>query len=190
MGYMLSNAEFVLLLLIGEQPGINGYTIRRLVKERGLSAWAGVGSSSIYNGLKKIEEQGLAVSAPDTQKQDRGPRGQLFRLTRSGRKALLHAIIDGLSSTREHDPRFNIALCGIDQLGLGEAAECLHRRSAFLETEYDRVSDVRRGDGGLPLSAELLFDRILHAIEAEQSWTQAAAVKVETVAGRPKKTPT
>jgi len=190
MDYILTNAEFVLLLLIGERPGINGYTIRRLVKERGISAWAGVGSSSIYNGLKRIEARDLAVSAVDTQKQDRGPPGQLFRLTRYGKEALLGAIADGLSSTREHDPRFNIALCGIDQFGLGETVECLQRRSAFLEVEYDRVSDVYERGEDLPLSARLLFDRILHGIEAEQAWTRAAATKVRAARVRTKKGPT
>ena len=181
---MLGNAEFVLLLLIGERPAINGYTIRRLVKERGLSAWAGVGSSSIYNGLKGIEARDLAVSTVDTQKQDRGPRGQLFRLTRPGKEALRSAIADGLSSTREHDPRFNIALCGIDQLGLGETAECLHRRLAFLDAEYDRVRVAYERGGDLPLSARLLFDRILHGIEAEKVWTRAAATQVRAAARR------
>ena len=182
MDNILTNAEFVLLLLIGERPGINGYTIRRLVKERGISAWAGVGSSSIYNGLKRIEARDLAMSTVDTQKQDRGPPGRLFRLTRSGKDALLGAIADGLSSTREHDPRFNIALCGIDQLGLGETVECLQRRSAFLENEYNRVSGIYERGGELPLSTELLFDRILHGIEAEQAWTRASATKARAAA--------
>ena len=186
MDYTLRDGEFVLLLLIGERPGINGYMIRRLVTERGLSAWAGVGSSSIYNGLKRVEERGLATSTVDARKQDRGPRGQLFRLSRSGKEALLRAIVDGLSSTRECDTRFNIALCGIDQLGLGGAGECLQRRASFLGTEYDRVRDVGRGGGELPLSAELLFDRILHAIKAEQDWTHTAAVKVRAAADRAK----
>lgn len=57
----ISNADLAILLLIAEQPDVNGYGLRRLVEERGYSAWAGVGSTSIYNRLKKLEERALIV---------------------------------------------------------------------------------------------------------------------------------
>ena len=84
MDYWLSDAELVLVVLVGEAPGINGYTIRKRVEERGLDAWAGVGSSSIYNALKGLEGRGLAVSAVDTDKQGRGPRGRSVEAHRHG----------------------------------------------------------------------------------------------------------
>ena len=96
----IANAELVLLLLIAERPGINGYGIRRLSEERGLAAWAGVASSSIYNGLKRIERRGLATSAPDHHKRDRGPRGQAFRLTPAGLAALRAAVAELVTDIR------------------------------------------------------------------------------------------
>lgn len=171
----LANAELVLLLLIAERPGINGYGIRRLADERGFTAWAGVASSSIYNGLKRIERSGLADSAPDHEKRDRGPRGQAFRLTAAGLTALRAAIGDALALTREHDPRFNIALSGVDLLGLDEAADRLDQRVAFLAAEEARLADVRDSQPGLPLPAELLFDRVINAIAAERHFSAAAA---------------
>lgn len=182
MEYSLSNAQFVLLGLIGEQPDINGYAIRRLVEERGFTAWAGVASSSIYNGLKRIEERGFAVSATDSTKRHRGPKGQGFRLTDDGRHALNQAIREGLASTREHDPKLNIALSAVEQLGLAEAAEALQQRSGFLALEFDRVSAARREATEAPIAADLLFDRILHAIEAEQDWTVNAAERLRSAA--------
>lgn len=174
----IANAELVLLLLIAERPGINGYGIRRLSEERGLAAWAGVASSSIYNGLKRIERRGLATSAPDHHKRDRGPRGQAFRLTPAGLAALRAAVADGLGTAREHDPRFNIALSGIEQLGQAEAADRLGQRAEFLGVEAGRLAAVRTGQAGLPLGADLLFERISNAIEAERRWTLAAAARL------------
>lgn len=174
----LANPELVLLLLIAERPGINGYAIRRLAEERGLAAWAGVASSSIYIGLKRIESRGLAASAPDHQKRDRGPRGQAFRPTTAGLAALRAAIADGLATSREHDPRFNIALSGIEQLGLDEAADRLAERAEFLGVEAGRLAEVRTSQAGLPLAADLLFERITSAIEAERRWTQTAAARL------------
>ena len=174
----LGNAEFVLLGLIAERPAINGYVIRQLVEERGLSAWAGVASSSIYNGLKRIEKSGLAVSVIDTGRRSRGPTGKAFSLTPSGKKALREAVTNSLSATREYDPRFNIALSSIEQIGFGAAADALQQRAGFLANEYDRVSAVHKSTPAASISTRLLFDRILHGIEAEQDWTVNAVNRV------------
>ena len=114
MDYSLSNAELVVALLIGEAPGVNGYAIRQRTEKRGLDAWAGVASSSIYNSLKILESRGLIASRPDLNKRGRGPRGQAFNLTQDGRAALGRELEAALRRCREHDPRFNIVLAGSD----------------------------------------------------------------------------
>ena len=173
MDYTLSDAELVVALLIGESPGINGYTIRKHAEQRGLDAWAGVASSSIYNALKALEGRGFATSEPDTRKLGRGPRGRSFELTAPGKDALHDAVVAALAGSREHDPRFNIALAGLETIPASTAADCLRRRAAFLTSESERLR-VRSEAESLPLSAVLLFDRIIHAIEAERSWVQHA----------------
>lgn len=182
MDYSLSDSELVLLLLVAEQPDINGYGIRRRVEERGMAAWAGVASSSIYNRLKQMEERGLARSAPDTKKQDRGPRGQVYRLTGAGRRAMKKAIAESLASTREHDPRFNIALCGVDELGPAVAAQALDQRAEFLGSAHADLTAFRGDPSELPLTADLLYDRILHGMEAERAWTITAAARLRSAA--------
>lgn len=175
----LSNAEFTLLLLMAEQPGITGYTITQLVDERGLGAWAGVASSSVYNGLSRVEHRALAQSAPDDTKTGRGPRGRCYTLTPAGKRALRTALREALSTTREHDPRFNLALSGIDTLPATTVASCLRERAAYLAAEHTRLSAIRDAQAHEPTSAAgLLFDRILHVVEAERAWSAAAAQQI------------
>lgn len=181
VGYSLSNAEMVLLLLVWEQPGITGYGIRSRADERGMRAWAGVGSSSIYNGLRRVEERGLVTGTVDTAKEDRGPRGRALRLTPRGRAALEAAVRDGLATTREHDPRFNLALSGLEMLHAADAQDCLAARSSFLASEAARLQRRRERDAvdRAPLSVHLLFDRVIHAIRAEQAWVDLARRTIE-----------
>lgn len=179
MDYSVGLADFVLLLLIGEHKSTTGYTIRKNVEGRGLAAWAGVSSSSIYNGLKRVEDQGFATSREDTTKRGRGPRGRTFSLTPAGARTLKTAIREGLSTTREHDPRFNLALSGIDQISPGEALLGLAERSRFLDSEAARLRAVALAQPEHSVGAQLLFDRIIHSIEAERRWVDSARHRLE-----------
>ena len=171
----VADNDMVLLTLIAEEPGINGYTLRQRVEARGLDAWAGVGASSIYNGLKRLEGHRLVASKPALHKDRKGPTGQAFTVTAKGARTLRSAVADALSSAREHDPRFNIALAAVDLLEPSEVARCLRERCEFLDAEHGRITAARDQQRPLPRSAELLFDRILHAIVGERAWTESAA---------------
>jgi DNA-binding PadR family transcriptional regulator len=184
MEYRLTDSDMVLLTLIAEEPGINGYNLRRRVQARGLDAWAGVAASSIYNGLKRIEDHRFVSSKPDLQEDRKGPTGRAFTVTAKGTKALHVAVADALRSSREHDPRFNIALAAIDLLDPAEGARCLRQRSKFLAAEHERISAVRDHQRPLPMSAELLFDRILHALDSERAWTEYVASNLAPTGSR------
>ena len=169
--FLLSLVDEALLLLLSESPGISGYTINRLVEQRGYRAWAGIGTSSIYARLKKIEQRGFATSAPDDKKSGRGPQGRLFTLTTEGRKVLEHEVEIGLSTTREHDPRFNLALCGLHLLSKHKVDRLLTKRRYFLATEQRRLERVFESQrDALDRGARLLFERIIHGIAAEIRW--------------------
>ncbi len=170
----LSHVDEALLLLLSESPGISGYTINRLVEQRGYRAWAGIGTSSIYARLKKIEQHGFATSAPDNKKSGRGPQGRLFTLTAEGRKVLQREVEIGLATTREHDPRFNLALCGLHLLSKHKGDKLLTKRRHSLAAEQrrlERVFDSQRDS--LDRGARLLFERIIHGIAAEIRWLDA-----------------
>lgn len=169
--------DFMLLLLLAEVGEASGYTLDGLVEQRGYRAWAGIGSSSIYARLKRLEDGGLATSRAGTEKRGRGPIPRLFELTASGQSQARAHTVEGLSSTRENDARFNLALCGIALLEPDEVKRCLHARRTFLLNERARLEAIAEMSSQGSLSARLLFERIVHAIAAEVAWLETVELE-------------
>lgn len=179
-GVAVTNADLAILLLIAEKPYVNGYGLRRLVEERGYVHWAGVSATSIYNRLKSLEERELIAGAADVDKADRGPQGRIYTVTAAGNAVLADEIKEGLAKTREHDPRFNLALCGLELLPPQTAVGCLSDRARFLDNEAARLAEMlAESRDDLPLSAILLYERIVHAIAAESAWLDLAITAVQ-----------
>lgn len=178
MDYRINNAEFVLLLLIAEMSEVNGYQIRQVAANRGLEAWAGVSSSSIYVMLKKLETRRFVSSKVDVEKKTKGPRGQVYAISSDGDAALKKAIELGLAKCREHDQRFRIALSGIGLFGREKTAKCLTKRRSFLSSELSRLTAIEERQINSPLSATLLFDHIKYGIESELVWLETIISKL------------
>jgi hypothetical protein len=58
----LTNAELTILSLIAEKPR-HGYDIEQVIEARGMRDWTDIGFSSIYYILRKLEKEGLVISA-------------------------------------------------------------------------------------------------------------------------------
>ena len=67
----LPTAEAVLMLIVKEHGPISGYSTQRLVDEAGYREWAGIGSTSIYSGLKKLHAKGLVQTIRSEKRQAR-----------------------------------------------------------------------------------------------------------------------
>lgn len=169
MEYDVSNIDFAIMLLLAERPHTSGYSLDKLVEERGFRVWAGIGVSSIYARLKKLEAASIVRGALDKAKKGRGPARKLFCLTDDGEALLLAQVREALSTTREHDPRFNLALGGVALVGADQARECLSDRRAFLVNESKRLTGLAKA-ASTGVSARLLFGRIIHGINAEVAW--------------------
>lgn len=169
MEYDVSNIDFAIMLLLAEQPHTSGYSLDKLVEERGFRVWAGIGVSSIYARLKKLEAAAMIRGALDQAKKGRGPTRRLFCLTEAGEALLLAQVREALSSTREHDPRFNLALGGVSLVGAAQARECLSDRRVFLVNESKRLTGLAKSST-TGVAARLLFGRIIHGINAEVAW--------------------
>jgi len=167
----ITNSEFFLLILIRENREISGYKINVLIEERGHREWAGIGSTSIYKGLKKLEINGFVRSGLDIHKTTKGPVGKKYLITATGQKQLIKELKSGLSETREHNPRFKIALSGIDLLENSQTVDLLEKRVSFLNSEYQRLNTKKGLMEHKVFKVQMMFDHSLEAIKSERKFT-------------------
>lgn len=165
----LSSVEFALLQLISEKGEVSGYTINRLIEERGYREWADIGETSIYNGLEKLYKKKFVRFYVDTGKQGKGPLPKKFNLTDKGKATLKGEVMDALSTTRERDRRFDIALAAIPFIDREDSLQALKQRKSFLLAERQRINDkfLQQEGLALPRHVQILFRHPLILIDAE-----------------------
>lgn len=168
----LSNVEFMLLQMIAECRQASGYDLHKLIDRRGYREWANIGTTSIYAGLKKLNDKGLIESEDSGEKSGKGPMPTRFAMTEAGRAALSDAIIASLSSTRERDNRFDLGLAALPFVEKGEAVAALRARLDFLAEALTNIRRKYESQGGvrLPLHVRALFLHPMNLIESEQAY--------------------
>jgi DNA-binding PadR family transcriptional regulator len=181
----LSNVEFALLQLISENGELSGYSISRLIEERGYREWADIGDTSIYTGLEKLNNNEYVKFYVDTDKQGKGPLPKKFNLTHKGKKILKEEVVEALSATRERDRRFDIALAAIREIAPEEAIEALEKRKLFLSTEMQRINTkfIQQDGQALPKHVRILFKHPLILIKAELKFMDEIIDTIKTSQG-------
>lgn len=169
-----SNVEFALLQLIAEMSNISGYEINQLVEERGYREWANIGTTSIYTGLDRLKRKMLVDARIDIKKSGKGPLPKRFKLTAKGTRTLRATILKSLSSTRERDQRFDLAIAALPLISHREAIDSLRRRTTFLANEKERIEEIFQDQGGddLPFFVKALFRHPLDLIATEINFTK------------------
>jgi len=177
----ISNVEFVLLQIISQAEEISGYEIGKLVEEREYRVWADIGTTSIYTGLEKLRRKRLVTSHLDVAKRGKGPLPKKFRLTRKGHHTLEKEIEHGLSSTRERDRRFDLALAAIRLLPPQTVINALRKRKQFLREVAKHVNEHFKSLGGedLPVNIKGLFKHSIHLIRHELEFVDTLLVDLK-----------
>jgi len=165
----LANVEFMLLQIICEQQEVSGYEINQLVKKRGYKEWADIGTTSIYVGLNKLSKKQLVNSHIDTAKQGKGPMPRKFAITNEGKELLKQQILLALSSSRERNYRFDLALAATPFLTSEEVIVALNKRKKFLAAAAENINKKFEAQGGarLPFNVQALFRHPLYLIKHE-----------------------
>lgn len=165
----ISNVEFILLQIIYEQKEVSGYEINQIIKERGYREWGDIGTTSIYVGLKKLSNKQLVHSYLDTTKQGKGPMPRKFEVTINGVESLKQNTLEYLSSSRERDNRFDLALAGIPFLTTKEVLTAIQKRKDFLSKIGENINKKFEAQGGvrLPFHVQALFKHPLLLIKHE-----------------------
>lgn len=165
----LSNSEFILMQIIYDRDMISGYEINQLIKARGYREWADMGTTSIYAGLNNLNKRKLVTSYIDVDKQGRGPVPKKFEVTAAGKKVLQQETLEALSSTRERDFKFDLALAAIPHVPKEEVLTALQQRKAFLTEVADSIKqkfeDLKKQQ--LPVNLQALYWHPLILIKNE-----------------------
>ncbi|MGG3505231.1 MULTISPECIES: PadR family transcriptional regulator [Paenibacillus] len=171
----LSNVEFMLLQILAELDQASGYDINKLLDQRGYRQWAHIGTTSVYTGLKKLNEKGLVMSEDSGEKSGKGPMPTRFVITESGAAALKDEVLTSLSRTRERDQRFDLGLAALPFIEKDEAIEALRKRLDLLSEALMNIKQTYESQGGarLPLHVRSLFQHPLNLIESEQTFVMS-----------------
>jgi hypothetical protein len=92
-----------------------------------------------------------------------------FKLTDKGKETLKDEVLGALSTTRERDRRFDLALASIPFITPEEAVIALSKRKEFLASESERLNNKLESQGGknLPFHVKALFKHPLVFIDTE-----------------------
>ena len=165
----LTNAEFVLLQIVCERSMVSGYEINQLIRDWGYKEWAEIGTTSIYVGLNKLSKKKLVYSYIDTEKQGRGPVPRKFEVTAAGRAVLQEETIAALSSSRERDFRFDLALAAIPFVDKEAVVAALRQRETLLaevaEDYRQKVEALKKRR--VPVNLQALYQHPLVLIKNE-----------------------
>jgi DNA-binding PadR family transcriptional regulator len=161
------SARLAILGLLVEGPR-HGYAIDRLIEERGMRRWAGIGFSSIYWVLDQLVAEGLAEVAAETTS---GRTRRIMAISAAGRRAWHDACIAALAALEHSDEEFLVALSGLPGLDPDRVREALDARLAALDGELAGMdeAEARAGDTAPPhVAAMFTFGQAL--LLAQRAW--------------------
>ena len=180
----MNDSELALLALIAESKASSGYALAAAARARGMERWAGLSTSSVYKGLRRLEVDGLVETGSLTKKRGKGPPGKMHAITAAGTRSLRRAISDGLAGAPEQSARYRLSLAFVEAIGPRRASAQLRRRTGDLEARIEDVARARaRGDDGGALGRSLIFAYVLHGLEQERAVT-ARLLRILSARGR------
>jgi len=134
---ILTDAEFVILSLICEQP-IHGYQIEGEITQRNMRAWTDLSTSSIYYLLGKLEEKGWIEQIPADEGDTRGKPRKIFQSTDEGVSAWKEATLGALRQPKITYTNFLMGLHNLWSISPEEALEAVRAYREWLENDLQR----------------------------------------------------
>jgi DNA-binding PadR family transcriptional regulator len=180
MGLHMTNVETAVLQLISEKKSASGYELNALIEERGYRQWAGIGKTSIYNGLKKLLKKTLIRESGFEKIAGKGPAPKKYSITPKGAGLLRDTTLEALSGAIRRENAFELALASIPAIGFQKATAALLQRVKALDISLKSLGKVYAEKGGksLPLFVSALFERPIKIIEADIEYTKKLTLRL------------
>jgi DNA-binding PadR family transcriptional regulator len=156
---VISKVELVALGLLAEEP-MHGYDLLLRYRSLAMDLWAQVGKASVYQALRRLEDQGLITGR--SQEGTEGPERRVYRLSRAGRDALAGGLVERFAT--DEAP---LALGFSHLLPASALKRCLDTRDAALRNRLDAIAASRSKAGGV---AARMLDREAAIAGADLAW--------------------
>lgn len=177
----LSEDELLILQIICERTTISGYEMDQLVKDRGYIECTA--SKTIFVGavLKKLMNSQLVTFVSDTTRKTSDLMLKKVAITHEGKNLLRQEILAALSSSRERDVRFDLAVVAIPFLAREEVIAALEQRKKNLLEIAKHIQVLFETLGGkkLPFHLQASFNHPLLFIQSELDFMDALIQKLQ-----------
>jgi len=165
----ISEREAAILGLLSERP-LYGYTIEKIIEERGMRHWTEIGFSSIYYILKRLEQQHLITSTPEHT--DTRPSRNVYTITPAGTTSLHEAVHRFISQYTPMRSPFSLGIANGTLLCDDEIRACLTERLRTIDAATDHVQSMcdMMTREKRPFYVIALFSRALAHMQTERDW--------------------
>lgn len=166
---IINEREAAILGLLCESP-LYGYTIEKIIEERGMRHWTDIGFSSIYYVLKRLESKMLITSS--CEQQEDKPSRKVYTITDAGLGMMKRTVRSLLASHRRISSPFDLGIAHLPLIPEQDAVACMRERLAALDRIIEHVRQIRKqkADEKRPYYVLALFDRTLAHLDTEKNW--------------------
>jgi DNA-binding PadR family transcriptional regulator len=173
----INEREAAILGLLCEKP-LYGYTIEKIIEERGMRHWTDIGFSSIYYVLKRLESRNLIVSS--CKQQENKPSRKVYTITPEGEYRMKEKVRSLLSRHQRVASPFDLGIAHLPILSTKETIACLNERIRGLDNAIEQLQDhrIQHEKTNKPYFLLALSDRALAHLRSEKSWVEKFIMEV------------
>jgi len=136
----VSKVEVVVLGLLAEER-LYGYELLERFRTRSLDLLIDVGRASVYQALRRLEQDGLIAGKAQDGRE--GPDRRVFKITRAGRDRLRRGVAERLGAEASYEGESNLGLGFSSLLTAEEAKRGLASRQDALASLRHRIAEER-----------------------------------------------
>ena len=136
----MNEREAAILGLLCEKL-LYGYTIEKIIGERGMRHWTDIGFSSLYYVLKRLESRNLIVSS--CRQQENKPSRKVYTITLEGEQQMSANVSSLLSQNQRIVSPFDLGVAHLQLLSTSETIACLNERIKALDNAIEHIKTHR-----------------------------------------------
>jgi len=169
---IINEREAAVLGLLCESP-LYGYTIEKIIEERGMRHWTDIGFSSIYYVLKRLESKRLITSS--CEQQEDKPSRKVYTITDAGVRMMKRTVRSLLTSHTRTSSSFDLGIAHLPLIPGDDAVTCMKERLAAIDRTINHVRQIHneKEEEKCPYHVLALFDRTLAHLNTEKNWTKS-----------------